>query len=183
MNKRAYSCIIELHHAIKDEIGSFVVDAPQSDDITFITLKYRGASYTYEEKLFDGKMENIPSMLSFIEEFADSHHLDEDFKNKLTIVGDELFSNIIKYGYKDNGGDIFVRLLYETDNHKFVLTVIDRAEEFNQLAVEDHELSGDAKKHEIGGLGLLIVKKIMNEYVYDRVNGKNILILKKNFDE
>ena len=183
MNKRAYSCIIELHHAIKDEIGSFVVDAPQSDDITFITLKYRGASYTYEEKLFDGKMENIPSMLSFIEEFADSHHLDEDFKNKLTIVGDELFSNIIKYGYKDNGGDIFVRLLYETDNHKFVLTVIDRAEEFNQLAVEDRELSGDAKKHEIGGLGLLIVKKIMNEYVYDRVNGKNILILKKNFDE
>lgn len=180
-NKKSYTCTLELHHSIKDEIATFVGEAPQSDDITFLTLKYRGTHYSYEEKMFDARQENMLGMLTFISKFAEKQGLPEDFKNKLTIVGDELLSNIVKYGYENKGGDIFVRQLFDIDKKEYALTVIDRAKEFNQLSVEDHEVGSDAKTQSVGGLGLLIVKKIMDEYAYDRINGKNILVLKKKF--
>ena len=180
-NKRDYTCTIELHHSIKDEIAGFVKDAPQSDDITFVTLRYQGGKYSFEEKFFDAKKENVKEMLNFIDTFGSKHKFPEDFKNKLVIVGDELFSNIINHGYEDKGGEIYVRLLFNKDHNEFVLTVIDKAKAFNQLEVDNPEVGSDAKAQQIGGLGIMIVKKIMTEYAYDRINDKNILVLKKSF--
>ena len=183
-NKEDYTCIIDFHHSLKDEIAEFVQEAPQSDDITFVTMKYRGNNYAYKEKKFSAKKENILGMLNFIEEFGNENNFPESFKNKLVIVGDELLSNIVKYGYEDNGGEIFVRLLFNKDNNEFVLTIIDRAKAFNQLEVDNSPYDANGNKPlKVGGLGLLIVKKIMTEYAYDRINGKNILVLKKRFEK
>ena len=182
MNKRDYSCVIELHHAIKDEIANFVEDAPQSDDITFLTLKYRSSNYSYKEEQFDAKKENILNMLAFITDFSKEHKFAEEFRKKLVIVGDELFSNIVNHGYQNEGGEIFVRQLFDIDKNEYVLTIVDKAPAFNQLEVDNPKVGNDAKKQAIGGLGLIIVKKIMDEYAYDRINGKNILVLKKGFD-
>ena len=181
-NRQDYTCTVELHHSIKDEISSYVQDAPQSDDITFVTMKFQESHYTFEEKAFpNAKKENVPEMLDFISTFGEQHNFPEDFTNKLLIVGDELFSNIVKHGYKELGGDVFVRLLFDDDKNEFVLTIIDKAEAFNQLKVNNPLVGNNAKKQSIGGLGLIIVKKIMTEYAYDRINGKNILVLKKRF--
>ena len=178
-NKKDYTSIVEVHHSIKDEISEFVKDAPQSDDITFITLKYRGGSYTYIEQEFNGIKANIAEMLSFIKDFAIDNKFPDNFTNKLLVVGDELFSNIVKHGYEGNGGPIFVRLLFNEDTKEFSLTIIDKAKEFNQLDVDI--LNTEGKKLRVGGLGISIVKNIMTEYAYDHINGKNILVLKKRF--
>ncbi len=179
-NKKNYTCTIELHSQIKDEIAEFVKDAPQSDDITILTLRYKGDNLQYDQKHFEAKKENTVDILGFIKDFSARHNFSGEFTNKLLIVGDELASNIINHGYKNNGGPIFIRLLFNEDKKEFVLTIIDSAVEFNQLEVEDTPISGEAKKQKIGGLGLLIVKNIMDEYSYQRVNNKNILVLKKN---
>lgn len=178
-NKHNYTCTVELHHTIKDEIASFVKDAPQSDDITFVTIKYQGGNYSFVEKSYNAIEDNVPEMLAFISGFCDEHHISGSFKSQLLIVGDELFSNIIKHGYENNGGDIFVRLLFNDNKKEFVFTIIDHAKEFNQLSV-DNPIYGDGKPLEVGGLGLTIVKNIMDEYAYDYINGKNILVLKKS---
>lgn len=180
-NKYDYSCMIEIHHTIKDEIAVFVKDAPQSDDITFVSMKFQGHKYSYKEKEFEAKKENVPEMLEFIKNFGDTHEFPEDFKNKLVIVGDELFSNIINHGYGNKGGEIFVRILFDEDKKEFVLTVIDKAKAFNQLEVNNPEVGSNPKTQKVGGLGIMIVKKIMTEYAYDRINDKNILVLKKTF--
>ena len=180
-NNRDYTCLVELHHSIKDEVLGFVGEAPQSDDITFITLKYHGDKYSYEEKMFDAKMENIQDMLSFIKNYCGKHKFQEDFCSNLLVVGDELFSNIVKYGYQNNGGELFIRLLFNEDQKEFVLTVIDKAPAFNQLEVNNSMVGDNVKEQKVGGLGILIVKKIMSEYAYDRINGKNILVLRKKF--
>ena len=182
MNNFAYTCVAELHHSLKEAISEFVGDASQSDDITFLTVSYRGGSYSYKEKQFDAKKENIIEMLTFIEDFVEEHNFPVEFKQKLVIVGDELLSNIVKYGYENKGGDIFVRLLYNEDKNEFAITIVDKGVAFNQLEVDEQEVGSDIKKQQIGGLGLLIVKKIMDEYGYDRVNEKNILVLKKRFN-
>ena len=180
-NDRDYTCTVELHHAIKDNIANFVEDAPQSDDITFVTMKFQGSKYSYEEKEFRAKMENMEEMLDFIKDFGREHGFPDSFTNQLIIVGDELFSNIIIHGYGDKPGDIFVRLLFDDDNKEFAITIIDKAVAFNQLEVNNPKVGDDPKKQPIGGLGILIVKNIMTEYAYDRINDKNILVLKKRF--
>lgn len=179
-NKRDYTCTLELHHTIKEEIAGFAKEAPQSDDITFVTLKYMGGNYSYKEKRFAAKEDNVPEMLSFIGAFSDEHGIQDGFKSQLLIVGDELFSNIIAHGYENQGGDIFVRLLYNVDTKEFAMTIIDSAKAFNQLDV-DKPTYDEGKGLEEGGLGLAIVKTIMDEYAYDRINNKNILVLKKRF--
>ena len=180
-NKKDYTCTIELHHQIKDEVAQFVNGAPQSDDITILTLRYQGDRLEYDEKFFKATKEESANMLAFISDFSAKHNLPEEFKNQLMVVGDELISNIINHGYENNGGPIFIRLLFNETKKEFVLTIIDRAPEFNQLSVEDSPIQGDAKKQKIGGLGILIVKNIMNDSSYQRVNNKNILVLKKSF--
>ena len=127
------------------------------------------------EKEFVGKKENIPTILDFIIAFAKEHAFPESFTNKILIVGDELFSNIIKYGYEDNGGPITVKLSFNEEISEFILTIIDSAKEFNQLAV-NNEING----LRIGGLGIFIVKQIMDECSYKRENNQNILSLKKS---
>ena len=179
-NRRAYNCAVELHHSVKEDIRSFVKEAPQSDDITIVTMKYQGDKYSYEEKVFDARKENVSDMLSFIKGFCEKHSFPEDFKNKLTIVGDELLSNIVNHGYENKGGKIYVHLSLDEEENQFVLTVIDGAKAFNQLQVDNPEVGTDPKTQPIGGLGIMIVKKIMTEYAYDRINEKNVLVLKKN---
>ena len=170
-----------MHHALKDDIERFCDGADQSDDITILTFKYHGDDCVYIEKVFDAKLDNIPVALDFVKEFCEQQGLSDDFKNNLLVVADELYSNIVKYGYQNNGGEVFSRLLFNKDKKEFALTVIDRAPAFNQLEINNSPLEGDPENKKVGGLGILIVKKIMSQYAYDRINNKNILVLRKKF--
>ena len=181
-NKKEYSCLVELHRDLKDEVEKFVDGAEQSDDMTYLTLKYHGDKYEYEEAIFQAKHENIQQMLDFLKKFSEKHHIEEGFADNLQVVSDELLSNVVKYGYKEGqDGTIFLRALYNLDKKELVLTIIDEGEEFNPFLVNASPLEGDVSSRKVGGLGILIVKKLMSEYAYDRIYNKNIVTLKKKF--
>ena len=180
-NSRDFTGLVEIHHAIKDDIAKFTDNYEQSDDITVISMRYQGDDCVYLEKSFDAKIENIPEALRVVEQFCEEQSINLEFQNSLLVVADELYSNIVKHGYNNQGGEVFTRLLYNKDKKEFVLTVIDRAPAFNQLEVNNNPLDGDVNKAQVGGLGILIVKKIMSQYAYDRINNKNILVLRKRF--
>ena len=180
-NSRDFTGLVEIHHAIKDDIAKFTDNYEQSDDITVISMRYQGDDCVYLEKSFDAKIENIPEALKVVEQFCEEQSINLEFQNSLLVVADELYSNIVKHGYNNQGGEVFTRLLYNKDKKEFVLTVIDRAPAFNQLEVNNNPLDGDVNKAQVGGLGILIVKKIMSQYAYDRINNKNIIVLRKRF--
>ena len=182
-NHTEYSCLVELHHSLKDDIERFVDGEDQADDMTYITIKYHGDNYLYEEQRFKGVKENLSKMIQMIDDFGRKMHLEEMFINNLNVVADEMLSNIVKYGYADYTDDIFIRLLYNQDKNEFVLTIIDRGVQFNPFSVNNKPLSGDqdVSRMKEGGLGILIVKKLMSEYAYDYINKKNIVTLKKKF--
>ena len=180
-NKKDYTCLVEIHHSLKDDMAKFTDGYEQSDDITMITLKYQGDECAYVERYFEAKLDNIPAALDFIKGFCEEHKVNQEFNNNLLVVADEIYSNIVKHGYKNEGGPIFTRVLFNKDKNEFVLTVIDKAPAFNQLEVNNAPLEGDSKDNKVGGLGILIVKKIMSQYAYDRINNKNILVLRKKF--
>ena len=178
-NQREYTCLVELHHTVKDTVLGFVNDAPQSDDITLITLKYHGDDYAYLEKTFGGTPEEIPQMLDLVKGFCKERSFEENFTNDLLAVGEEIFSNIVKYGYQNEGGEIFVRLLFNNDKKVFALTIIDKAETFNRFEVNDSVASDNVEEQRIN---VLAMNKIMSEWAYDHINGKNILVLRKKFE-
>lgn len=180
-NKKEYSCLIELHHDLKDDVEKFTDGAPQSDDMTYLTLQYHGDNYVYEEKLFDAKKENISEMLGFLEKFCNEKDIEPSFINKFLVVGDEIFSNIVNYAYPEGHGKIFIRLLHNIDKNEVILTVIDTGIEFNPFTINNSPIEGDVSNRKEGGMGILIVKNLMNEYAYDRINNKNIITLKKVF--
>ncbi|MBO4667294.1 MAG: SpoIIE family protein phosphatase [Bacilli bacterium] len=180
-NKKIYSCLVELHAELKDNINEFATIEEQTDDITYITLKFHGDEYAYEEKMFTSKGQNVQKMIDFLRSFAEKHHFEESFVNNLSVVSDELLSNICKYGYPDKPGDIYIRALYNFENKEFILTIIDKGIPFNPFTQEEKEVSGDVSEIKEGGLGILIVKKLMSEYAYDHINKKNIVTLKKTF--
>ena len=180
-NHKEYSCLVELHHSLKDDIERFVDGEDQADDMTYITVKYHGDNYLYEEQRFKGVKENLSKMIQMIDDFGHKMHLEEMFINNLNVVADEMLSNIVKYGYADYTGEIFIRLLYNEDKNEFVLTIIDRGIQFNPFSVNSKPVEGEASRIKEGGLGILIVKKLMSEYAYDYINKKNIVTLKKKF--
>ena len=180
-NKKEFSCLVELHHSLKDDIERFVDGADQADDMTYLTLKYHGDNYLFKEQRFRGVKENLSAMLELISDFGHEMKLEEMFINNLSVVADEMLSNIIKYGYANYTDDIFIRLLFNVDKNEFVITLIDRAVKFNPFEVNNQPVGGDVSQIREGGLGILIVKKLMSEYAYDYINGKNIVTLKKKF--
>ena len=180
-NAKKYSCLLELHHTLKDDIERFVDGEDQADDMTYITMKYHGDRYLYKQETFRGEKDNLPKMIGLIEEFAHEMNIEEGFINSLCVVADEMLSNIIKYGYAEVTDDIFIRLLYNVDQNEFVMTLIDRAERFNPFSVDNKPIDGNYAKRAEGGLGILIVKNLMSEYAYDYINHKNIVTLKKKF--
>ena len=181
-NRKEYSCLLELFHTAKDDIVKFIHGAPQSDDLTYIAIKYHGDKYEIKEKTAKAVKENVPAMLEFLEKFCINKKIEKSFISNLLVVGDELLSNVVKFAYpQGKEGEVYLRILYNSDKKELSLTIVDFGVEFNPFLVDNKPLSGDISDRKEGGLGILIVKKLMSEYAYDRINGKNIVILKKKF--
>ena len=92
----------------------------------------------------------------------------------------ELFSNIAQYAYAPGTGPATVRVETEEDPRAVILTFIDRGIPYNPLAAEDPDITAPAEERSIGGLGVFLVKKTMDDVRYEYREGRNILrILKR----
>ena len=98
--------------------------------------------------------------------------------NQILVVVDELYSNVVLHGYPNGGHGMFeINILCDNNNAELIL--IDDAIEFNLLEYKDPDIKLPAEKREIGGLGIYIVKKTMDEFSYERINNHNVVTIKK----
>ena len=102
-----------------------------------------------------------------------------DYIKKTDIVFDEILSNISKYSYKDSPGTIDIYCDYQTDSKTLFFKFIDSGIAFNPLNVAEVDTTVSIEKRQSGGLGIFIVKCIMDDIKYKRYLNKNILTLKK----
>ena len=93
---------------------------------------------------------------------------------------DELFGNIAHYAYNPETGPATVRVEVTEDPIAVVITFIDRGVPYDPLKKEDPDITLSAEERAIGGLGIFMVKKTMDEISYEYKDGKNILRIKKN---
>ena len=100
--------------------------------------------------------------------------------DQLLIAADEVFSNIAAYAYPDGGGTIEIQLAQSADGAELSMTFSDRGIPFDPLAVQPPDTATPPDRRKVGGLGIHIVRNLMDGVVYRRTgDGRNILTLTK----
>ncbi len=175
-NRKEYNSVFELQSDLKDDLIEFRGKAIQSDDITVLTLKYKGDEIVTKEIEVKSKIENLDKINDLVDEVLEEHEI-LYVNAKTKVVIDEIYSNISKFAYVDEG-KVYFRVTYNLKKKELTLTFIDEGVEFDPLHVEEDIIGDDYMNKEVGGLGIIIVKQMCSKTMYYRLNGKNILNLK-----
>ena len=120
----------------------------------------------------------ISRLYEFIEELGNDFSLSPDIVFNLNLVLEEAVVNIINYAYpKEEHESIY--LSARMHEGSIVLVLTDTGKEFDPTAAPEADVTLSADERQIGGLGIFLIRQIMNEVKYQRIEGKNILTLEK----
>ena len=163
------------------DVRSFAGVAPQSDDITALALLYFGKnsnmSDTLEIKL-NNQLSELERFSQTLSEFGQRRGLPSKVIRDLNLALEEILTNIISYGYTDNREhEIGVSLSAQPGEVR--VEVQDDGQPFNPLGVPEPDTTKPLAERAIGGLGIHIVRKLMDGLEYKRQGERNFLTLKK----
>ncbi len=133
-----------------------------------------------KELKIDATIENIQAVSDFVEEQLDACNCPIKAKMQISIAVDELFSNIAHYAYNPNVGPATVSVEANENPMSVIISFTDNGIPYNPLEKEDPDTTLSADERDVGGLGIYMVKKSMDEILYEYKDGKNILTIKKN---
>ena len=100
---------------------------------------------------------------------------------QLCVAAEEIFVNIASYAYAPGTGKATVRVAIEEEPRRAIVTFLDSGTPFDPLAREDPDVTLSAEERQIGGLGIFMTKKTMDDVSYVYRDGQNVLTLKKIF--
>lgn len=132
-----------------------------------------------KELTVEATVESIPVITEFVDEQLEQFDCPMKAQAQIDIAIDELFSNIVHYAYNPGTGLATVRVEVVEEPLSVIITFIDQGVPYDPLAKADPDVTLSAEEREIGGLGIYIVKKNMNEITYEYKDGKNILKIRK----
>ena len=129
-----------------------------------------------KEITLEAKIENLDEVLDFVN--AELEAVDFPMKTimQIAIAVEEIFVNIAYYAYKPGSGNVTMRISADAGA---VIEIEDSGKPFNPLEKEDADITKSVEEREIGGLGIFMVKKIMDSVDYKNEDGKNILTIRK----
>ncbi len=120
----------------------------------------------------------ISKLSAFIDEIGEEFSLTPDVVFNLNLVLEEAVVNVINYAYpKEEHQSIYLSAALHDDSIVFVLT--DTGKEFDPTQAPEADITLSAEERPIGGLGIFLIRQIMNEVKYQRIEGKNVLTLEK----
>ena len=131
-----------------------------------------------KELTIDATVQNIEKVTAFVDEQLAQLNCPLKAQMQIDIAIDELFGNIAHYAYNPKTGPATVRIDVLQEPLSVVVTFIDNGKAYDPLAREDPDISLTAQEREIGGLGIYMVKKSMDEIPYEYKDGQNILRIK-----
>ena len=135
-------------------------------------------------KAYEVVVEALKENLGEVSAFVDSHLEEIDCPIKaqmqLDIAVEELFVNIANYAYAPDTGKATIRLEINEEPLSVSITFIDNGVPYDPLAKADPDITLSAEERAIGGLGIFMVKKSMDDMIYEYKEGQNILTIIKN---
>lgn len=135
-----------------------------------------------KKKIFDAKLADLSNMIKWIRSNIQLKKIDEKQVKKIELACEEALVNIISYAYPKEKGKIEINIDLSIDK-RIEITIIDQGIFFNPL-LEEREINPGIPLEErsIGGLGIVMIKQVMDEVHYNRQNSSNVLkLIKKNY--
>ena len=131
------------------------------------------------EKTFDASVDQLDEVLAFVTGQLELLDCPPKFQIQIEVAVEELFVNIASYAYAPGHGKATVCLELSEGPRTATLTFTDAGMPFDPLGREDPDVTLSAEERDVGGLGILMTKKLMDEVSYEYRDGKNVLTLKK----
>ena len=163
---------------VRKRVEAFVGKAPQSDDLTMLVIRYLGTEKGNHLTLTND-IKQISLLSGFIDRVAEENDLDPGLAMSLNLAIEEAVTNVIMYAYPE-GTEGKIDLQASTEGRCLQFILSDSGKSFDPTAVPDADISASLQERHIGGLGIHLVRNIMDSVSYRRNNGKNILTMTKN---
>ena len=125
------------------------------------------------------ELSELKALNRYLSNWGGAIGLPVDSISRINICLDELFTNIVSYGFEDNR-EHFVKFTLNGDNQFVIINIEDEGIPFNPLEKTDPDFPENVESAKIGGLGILIIKKLMDDVSYERRQDKNQLAMKIN---
>lgn len=137
---------------------------------------------TSESKIeLQATLSNYECFMQFIESHLTNTQIVDSDKMKVLTACEEIIINIVNYAYPNSRGNL--EIIFENKPHDIIITFIDNGRKFNPLAKTDVDITLSVEDREIGGLGIFMVKKLMDGINYEYKGNKNRLTVIKRLYE
>ena len=179
--------------AMTQVVAKHVSGAVQSDDLTMLSIRCRfknprgkegGATYgnaNIRRATFHNTIKDVPTLGEFIDGIAEEEHIDMVLTNSINLALEEAVVNVMKYAYPEDAvGTIVLESRVTASEWTFVIT--DSGKVFDPTKVNDADVTLNVEERPIGGLGIFLVRQIMDSITYERVGDFNVLTLVKKLD-
>lgn len=160
-----------------------MANLPKCDNLSraFIHMQH----FTYQGKNvlnLPARQEELIVLRNWIESVADTICASTQNKRQLFIAVDEIFTNIASYSYNPEVGDAQVSTDFDEEKRQLIITFTDKGKAYNPLEADTPDIDAALDDRSIGGLGIFMVRQLMDDVEYKRENEQNILILKKTIN-
>ena len=132
-----------------------------------------------DELTLEAKVENLNLVMAFVDKYLESLDCPMKAQMQIDVAVEELFVNVASYAYAPGTGEVTIRIGTEQDSGMVDITFEDGGIPYDPLAKKDPDVTLSAAERQIGGLGIFMVKKSMDDMQYRYENGKNILTIRK----
>ena len=172
----------EIIDFVNEDLNHFVQGATQFDDVTMLCFEFKNKIEGRKQVLEVGaNLSNFAKVLDFVNNHLDSHYVEKKTINKIDIALDELFSNICNYAYEDGLGKVTIEVAVTSKQIR--ISLIDDGKKYNPLEHDDPDITESVKDRQIGGLGIMMVKKTMDEVTYEYKHKQNIITIIKKIEK
>jgi serine/threonine-protein kinase RsbW len=128
--------------------------------------------------IINNDIQELEKLHLFVDEICEEQHLDADLQMNLNLALEEAVSNVVLYAYPEKSGEKII-ISAQRVKDTLVFTISDKGTAFDPTEAPEADVTLSAEDRPIGGLGIFIVKNIMNEVTYQRINDTNVLTLSK----
>ena len=169
--------------AVARAVEEFVGDEEQFDDLTMLCFHYYGpdneGGNSVKEITVKASIDSITEVTKFIDDHLTELGCPVKTRSQIDIAIDELVNNVASYAYESGTGDLTVQFGFDECSRTAAITFIDSGLPFDPVAAADPDVTLPAEDRGVGGLGIFLVKKTMDNVVYKYLNGKNVLRIEK----
>lgn len=170
---------------VRRDVADFATGAVQSDDITILAIEVGVPPEVTSTIIVPSDITKLPEVNEFVHSELDRRLCPLRAQNQLDIAVEELFVNVCHYAYPeatdDNAGEVRVSCTYSADPPSVTVDIADDGIPYNPLAKPDAVTPDDVMEVPIGGLGILMAKRSVDEMTYKRVDGSNIVTIVKRW--